>query len=136
MASPDIEKILLEALDDERQAEAAYAAVIEKFGPVRPFINIIEAERRHAAAIERQLLRLGFPIPANPWRGKGKAPDSLKAACEAAIEAEVENIAIYDRILPLIKDAAVRQVLENLQDASRENHLPAFRRCLERERSR
>lgn len=50
-----------------------------------------------------------------------------------AIEAEVENIALYDRLLPAIADASVRHVLQNLQDASRDNHLPAFRRCLERE---
>lgn len=36
------------ALDDEYRAEATYAAVITAFGEVRPFINIIEAERRHA----------------------------------------------------------------------------------------
>lgn len=50
-----------------------------------------------------------------------------------AIKAEVENIALYDRLLPAIADDSVRHVLQNLQDASRDNHLPAFRRCLERE---
>lgn len=133
MPNINLEAVLLEALDDERRAEAIYGAVIEKFGKVRPFVNIIEAERRHSAAIERQMTRLGFAIPANQWQGKCMAPATLAEACRMAIEAEVENIALYDRLLPAIADASVRQVLQNLQNASRDNHLPAFRRCLERE---
>lgn len=136
MTPPDTQAILLDALDDERKAEAAYAAAIARFGPVRPFVNIIEAERRHADAIERQLRRLGFAIPANRWEGGAAAPESLAAACAAAIQAEVDNIALYDRLLPQIADPVVRQVLENLQAASRDNHLPAFRRCLAREEGR
>ena len=135
MSKADLEEILRDALEDERKAEATYAAVIEKFGEVRPFINIIDAERRHSAAIERQMTRLGFAIPANHWEGKGEAPTTLVEACSMAVEAEIENIALYDRLLPEIADDVVRQVLQNLQDASRDNHLPAFRRCLEREES-
>lgn len=133
MSTVDLEEILRDALEDERKAEATYAAVIEKFGEVRPFNNIIDAERRHSAAIERQMARLGFAIPANQWEGKGVAPATLADACGIAVEAEIENIALYDRLLPEIADDVVRQVLQNLQDASRDNHLPAFRRCLERE---
>lgn len=135
MGDINLEAVLLEALDDERKAEATYAAVIRKFGKVRPFINIIAAERRHSAAIELQMVRLGFPIPTNHLEGKGSAPATLAEACRIAIEAEIENIALYDRLLPAIPDDVVRQVLQNLQDASRDNHLPAFRRCLEREES-
>ena len=135
MGDINLEAVLLEALDDERKAEATYAAVIKKFGEVRPFINIIAAERRHSSAIERQMVRLGFPIPTNLWEGKGVAPATLAEACRMAIDAEIENIALYDRLLPTIPDEVVLQVLQNLQDASRDNHLPAFRRCLEREES-
>ena len=133
MGAIDLEKILLDALEDERKAEATYAAVIEKFGPVRPFTNIISAERRHSKAIENQLFRLGFEIPDNTWEGKGTAPLSIAAACEQAIHAEIENIALYDRLIPQINDMVVKQVFENLQNASRNNHLPAFQRGLTRE---
>ena len=133
MSSPDLQSVLLDALDDERKAEATYEAVIAKFGPVRPFINIVEAEQRHAGAIERQLHRLGFPIPENHWNGKVEAPGSLAAACELAVQAEIENIALYDALIPTISDPIVREVFQNLQAASRDNHLPAFRRCLARD---
>ena len=111
MPNINLEAVLLEALDDERKAEATYGAVIEKFGEVRPFINIIEAERRHSAAIERQMTRLGFAIPANQWQSRGMAPATLAEACSMAIKAEVENIALYDRLLPAIAHASVRHVL-------------------------
>lgn len=136
MASADLTTTLLDALDDERKAEATYAAVIGKFGPVQPFSNIIGAEQRHALALERQLRRLGVAVPPNPWSGKVVAPPSLADACESAIQGEIENIALYDRLIPMIEDPAARQVMEELQAASRERHLPAFRRCLERERGR
>lgn len=131
-----LEEILRDALEDERKAEATYAAVIARFGPVRPFINIIEAERRHSGAIIRQMQRLGLPVPQDDWAGKGQAPATLAEACEMAIAAEIDNIALYDRLIPQIADPAVRQMLGNLQAASRENHLPAFRRCLAREGGR
>jgi rubrerythrin len=135
MIDKSLKIVLRDALDDERKAEATYAAVIDTFGPVRPFINIISAEQRHSRAIERQMDRLGMEIPPNAWAGKIGPPISLAAACEQAIAAEIENIALYDRLIPLIGDPVVATVLHNLQDASRNNHLPAFRRCLERQQS-
>ena len=127
-----IEEILGDALDDEYKAEAGYAAVIARFGPVRPFINIIEAERRHARALIRQCERLGIVPRPNRWAGKVAAPASLRDACVQAIASETENIALYDRLAPSIQDPEVRAVLDRLQEASRDRHLPAFRRCLER----
>ena len=126
--------ILNDALDDEYKAEATYAAVIARFGAVRPFINIVEAERRHAGALVRQCERLGIAPVANRWAGKVAAPASLRDACAEAIAAEVENIALYDRLLPGVADTQLRDVLERLQEASRDRHLPAFRRCLDRQR--
>jgi len=136
MVSADLKTILLDALDDERKAKATYSAVIEKFGEIRPFINIVGAEGRHADAIKRQLTRLGWAIPEDRWKGKVRAPKSLVAACEEAIAAEIENIALYDRLIPLVTDDAARTVLQNLQAASREKHLPAFNRCLDRQGER
>ncbi|MEO1240832.1 MAG: DUF2202 domain-containing protein [Pseudomonadota bacterium] len=124
---------LHEALQDEYKALATYKKVIEKFGPVRPFINIVEAEGRHAQALLRQFERLGATPPENDWDDKVEAPSSLSAACKEAVAAELENAAMYDRLLRQIDDPAIKNVLSNLQDASQNRHLPAFQRCLERE---
>ena len=121
------------ALDDEYRAEATYAAVLERFGDIRPFINIIAAERRHAARVKGEMDRLGIAYPdQNPYLGTIAAPESVTSACRQGVTAEQENIALYDRILPGIDDASVRQTLGDLQAASRERHLPAFERCIAR----
>ena len=123
---------LNEALQDEFKARATYNKVIETFGPIRPFINIVEAEDRHASALLRQFERLGLKPPKDEWAGRIEAPTSIAIACEEAIAAEIENAEMYDRLLAVIDDPTVRAVLLNLQDASQSRHLPAFRRCLER----
>lgn len=50
---------LREALDDAYKARATYRKVIEGFGPVRPFVNIVEAEDRHARALITLFSRFG-----------------------------------------------------------------------------
>lgn len=123
---------LTEALQDEYKARATYAKVIEAFGPVRPFINIVEAESRHARALERQFERLEVPLPADEWAGQVEAPDSLDDAYKDAIASEIDNAAMYERLLEVVDDAAVYAVLLRLQDASQNRHLPAFQRRFER----
>ncbi|MGD9658363.1 MAG: DUF2202 domain-containing protein [Methylocystis sp.] len=127
---------LREALDDEYKARATYQSVIDRFGPVRPFVNIIEAEERHASALLRLFERYGVEPPKDRWAGRVPAPSSLEAACEAGVEAEIENAAMYERLLAQVSDARVRGVLMRLQEASQLRHLPAFRRCAERRSGR
>jgi len=55
---------LSEALEDDYLARATYRKVIERFGPVWPFANIVEAENRHVAALLAQFDRLGVTPPA------------------------------------------------------------------------
>ncbi len=123
---------LREALDDEYKARATYQGVIDRFGPVRPFVNIIEAEERHANALLRLFERFGIEPPKDRWAGQVPAPSSLAEACKAGVEAEIENAAVYARLLAQVSDARVRDVLTRLQQASQQRHLPAFRRCAER----
>lgn len=40
-----------DALDDEYKSYATYRQVIADHGPIRPFINIVEAEARHIGAL-------------------------------------------------------------------------------------
>lgn len=124
---------LLMALDDEYRAEATYAAILDAFGEVRPFVNIIEAERRHADRAKAELDRLGITYEStNPYLGSIAAPATLLEACEQGVTAEIENIELYDRIIPAVEDEQVREILGRLQWASRERHLPAFERCVAR----
>lgn len=124
-----------EALEDEYRARAIYRKVIEAFGPVRPFVNIIEAENRHAEALLALFERFGVEPPRDTWPGRVTAPRTLAEACRAAVEGEIENAAMYKRLIGQISDPRASTVMRRLQRASQERHLPAFRRCLERETS-
>ncbi len=125
-------EVLHAALDDEYRALAIYDRVIADFGEVRPFSNIRRAEARHIGALERLFERYQLPVPENPWVGQIESFPSLKSACEGAVVAEVENGAMYDRLLSRVERADITGVFRNLQAASLERHLPAFRRCAAR----
>ncbi|GAA0572874.1 DUF2202 domain-containing protein [Caenispirillum bisanense] len=127
-----LHEALSAALDDEYKAIATYEAVLAAFGPVRPFVNIVEAERRHAAALLRQFDRLDLTPPADLWSGQVAAPASLPEAYAAGVAAEVENAALYDQLLAAARgEPEVTRVFIALRDASQDRHLPAFRRHLD-----
>jgi rhodanese-related sulfurtransferase/rubrerythrin len=121
---------LREALDNEYKARATYRKVIGTFGRVRPFVNIVEAEERHASELLAVFDACGVKPPPDRWE-KVEAPASIAAACTTAIEAEKANVAMYDRLLEEVKEPVVRDTFIRLRNASRDRHLPAFRRCLE-----
>lgn len=126
---------VLRALDDEYHAEAVYAATLATFGDVRPFSNIIEAERKHQTALLEILESYGVPVAANAYltgeKPLGALPASLQEVCEIGAAAEVENARLYDEdLIPAAADYAdIVAVFTNLRDASVNNHLPAFQRC-------
>jgi rubrerythrin len=132
MSTEQTLQALSEALDDEHRARATYRKVIERFGPVRPFTNIVEAETRHIAALLRQFQRFRASPPADTWQERVSVPASLAQACAEGVQAEVENEALYKRLLDQVADPGVRAVMQRLQAASRERHLPAFQRCVQR----
>jgi hypothetical protein len=122
-------RALEEALDDEYRAWSTYDQVIRDFGEVRPFINIRAAEARHIEALRALFSRYRLDIPENPWPGKVTRYASLQEACQAGVAAEIENGALYDRLLATTQRPDILTVFRNLREASQENHLPAFRRC-------
>jgi hypothetical protein len=124
-------RALQEALDDEYQAWSTYDQVLADFGPVRPFVNIRDAEARHIEALAGLFARYGLPLPANPWPGRVPRYTSVPQACEAGVAAEVANGAMYERLLAATQRPDIVTVLRNLQRASQQRHLPAFQRCVQ-----
>lgn len=123
--------VLHEALDDEYRAWATYDQVIADFGEVRPFINIRDAEARHIEALSALFRRYGLAMPENPWPGQVERYRDVREACEAGVAAEIANAELYERLLTATQRQDILGVLGNLQEASQERHLPAFRRCAE-----
>jgi hypothetical protein len=122
-------RMLHEAIDDEHRAWATYDQVLADHGDVRPFMNIRESEARHIDALRSLFDRYGLEVPANPWPGKVDRYPSVRAACQAAVEAEIANARMYERFLAATERADILTVLRNLQQASMQRHLPAFERC-------
>lgn len=118
------------AIQDEYHAENVYQRVLADFGNVFPFSRIVNAERRHSAAIAGLYRNRGLDAPVSEWN-LGNVPrfDSVQAACAAAAQAEIDNIAIYDTYLELELPTDVRNVFTNNRAASLYNHLPAFEAC-------
>jgi hypothetical protein len=128
-----LDKALVEAINDEYKARATYRQVINKFGEIRPFIHIIDSEERHIQALIALFKKYRIAIPVDDWENNVEAPSSVTEACQIGVYSEIENRSMYEQLLNLTKDYPdVQQVFLNLQRASQENHLPAFKRCLER----
>ena len=119
-----------EALQDELRGEAMYGRVLKDHGDVRPFSNVVRAERRHAAFLEELLKARGLDVPARTTGVEVPGYASVKEACIAAVAFETTNVALYDRLLaagPLPDD--VKRAFDHNRMASLDHHKPAFERC-------
>lgn len=137
--TPRVKGALESGLNDERNAKAYYSAVILKFGSLRPFSNIVQAEMRH----EGLLLELYTSYRLSPPPDKLKqqpgesdadfikrmrVPDTFAEAAKAAYQAEVANVALYDKINVSSLPDDVNAVFDRLRADSLERHMPAFKR--------
>jgi rubrerythrin len=120
------------ALENTYRTRATCQKIIEAFGPVQPFVTIRQDEERHARSLRAAFGRLGVNAPPDTWPGRVNSPSTLAEACAAASRAELERLAVYDRLIPSIGDPAVRRVLRRIREASSRRYLPAFRRCFVR----
>ena len=126
--------VLDTALQDEYQAEATYGSAIAVYGEVRPFTRIVLAEGRHVAAVAHLFEKRDLPVP--DW-DSGAYPipadfDQLEIAeaCALGVQAEIENVAMYDELIAIGLPADVESVFQSLKTASELNHLAAFTRCM------
>lgn len=120
------------AIQDEYLAQARYDAIIGKFGAIRPFTQIKAAEQRHIQALLPLFQRYNIALPANTASQYTQAPATLKEAFQAGVQAEIDNIAMYEKFVAipgLPQD--VKTVFSNVGGASR-NHLAAFQAGLSR----
>lgn len=133
-ASLTVEDMLTYAIQDEYLARAEYIAIMGKYGAIRPFSNIVKAEETHVAYLRDAFANYGLALPADEASSRVAAPATLLAANQAGVQAEIDNIAMYDRFLadPALKDAKyadLRALFTTLKRAS-ESHLRAFRNQL------
>ena len=121
-----VEEMLTYAIQDEYLAQAEYKVIMEAFGEQRPFANIMKAEGVHVQRLLPLFTAHGVTVPEDTALEHTVKPESLAAAYEAGVTAEVHNIAMYKTFLKqgnLPDD--IRAVFEALMRASG-NHLRAF----------
>jgi len=112
-------------LMDEFKARAEYEAIVDEFGLVSPYTQLIQAETKHIQSLERIYDAFGFAIPADTGKDFVVLPTSLDASYQIGITAETNNIALYETYLLTDLPASIERVFTNLQRAS-ENHLATF----------
>lgn len=122
---------LIIAINDEYKARATYKKVIEKFGEVKPFTNIIKAEEKHIKSLEALFEKYNFDVPQDEWYSQVEVSETLKEMCATGVQAEIANADLYRKILIPATTAYpdVTKVFEKLMSASEDNHLPAFEKC-------
>ena len=129
--SLEMRNALDKAIGDEYHALAFYEAVTNKFGMVRPFSMIKNAEEQHIASLKAIYDKYGLKAPVSTWSAKISAPSTIKEACQVGVDAEIANADLYQKeLLPtVVKYEDIKQVFTNLMNASRQKHLPAFEKC-------
>ena len=131
----EIVSVLDTALADERLALATYRFITNRFGPVRPFVNIAKAEQRHIDALLNIYADYDIELPADETSLDPKLENAdMLDLCRMGVAGEIENVRLYDeQLLPAVSAyPRIKSVLQNLRDASALRHKPAFERCVQR----
>jgi hypothetical protein len=83
------QQALIDAINDEYKARAIYQKVIDKFGAVRPFSNIIKAEETHIGEMKPLFKKYGIEVPKDEWYKQAPEFATQGEACAAALKAEI-----------------------------------------------
>lgn len=125
-----IEEMLKYAIEDESLAKIEYNYIIETYGNINPFSNIINSEETHIELLTPLLEEYNIKIEELSDDNIIK-PTSIEEALKIGILAEVNNIKMYQSFLDAELPENVKSVFIDLLNAS-ENHLNAFTRKLSR----
>ena len=129
--NPNLETMLTCAIQDEYLAKAEYEFTMGEYGTIRPFSNIVRAEQQHVAYLVEIFKAHSLQIPVDTAKEHVALPADMKSAIEIGVQAEIDNIAMYESFLSRNLPADVRDTFEKLLNGS-ENHLRAFRNNLRR----
>ena len=125
---PTVQEMLQFAIQDEYLAKAQYSLVMDTFGKLRPFSNIVQSEDQHIALLKPLFTDRGWDVPQDESGPYLVTPQSFTEALKIGEKAEVDNIAMYEHFLNqknIPED--LKSVFERLLAASK-RHLSAFRR--------
>ena len=125
-----IEAMLTMAIQDEYLARQEYESILDEYGDIRPFTNIIQAEVNHIELLEPLFTTYKITIPEDDAIDHVVLPETLEETYAIGVQAEVNNIAMYERFLEEDLPEDVQDVFQRLMSASYK-HLEAFARQAE-----
>ncbi len=126
-----IHDMLTYEVQDEYLAHAEYIAIMEKFGQMKPYINIAKSEETHLSYLEEVYLSFDMEFPEDTSAQHVVIPENLLEAAKVGVQAEIENIAMYELFMIHELPDNVYEVFYVLKSGS-ENHLKAFQKQVER----
>jgi len=122
-----LDQMITMALTDEYLAHKEYEIILDAYGNINPFANIINAEVTHIEELLPLFEAYDVSVPVDNAASLVALPSTLQEAYEIGVQAEVNNIGMYESFLKQDLPQDVRDVFEALMAAS-ENHLQAFSR--------
>ena len=126
-----INDMLTYAVQDEYLARGEYLAIIEKFGNQNPYVNIVKAEQTHLDYLAEVYGSYGLEFPTDTSVGHIVVPADLLEAAQTGVQAEIDNIAMYERFLAYDLPENVFDVFSALKSGS-DSHLLAFQKQVDK----
>lgn len=126
-----INDMLMYAVQDEYLAHGEYLAIVDKFGSQKPYTNIISAEETHLAYLKEVYLAYGLDFPADESTSHIVVPANLLEAAETGVQAEIDNIAMYELFLTYDLPENVFEVFSALKSGS-DSHLLSFQKQVDK----
>lgn len=123
--------MLLYAVQDEYLAHGEYTEIIEVFGSQAPYSNIVRSEESHIALLQQLYSAYDLTLPEDTSAGYLAVPESLLASAQIGVQAEIDNIAMYELFLTYDLPDPVNDTFITLKTAS-ESHLVAFEKQVDR----
>ena len=120
-----LEQMLAFAVQDEFIARLEYQEIMTAFSVQAPYANIMRSEESHLELLRGIYASRGEEFPADTAAERLVIPASLLEAAQTGVQAEIDNIAMYDRFLTYDLPADVVAVFTELRNGS-VNHLNAF----------
>ena len=123
--------MLMYAVQDEYLARGEYLAIIDKFGSQTPYSNIVKSEGTHLAFLEEVYKSYGIEFPSDTSADHIIIPEDLLEAARTGVQAEIDNIAMYELFLSYDLPENVYEVFNALKKGS-DSHLLAFQKQVDR----
>ena len=120
-----ITDMLTYAVQDEYLAHGEYQSIINKFGSQRPYSNIILSEETHLSYLKEIYKSYDIEFPSDSSSSHIVVPNSLLEAAQTGVQAEIDNINMYEKFLTHELPDSVKGVFTILRDGSKK-HLNAF----------